>query len=116
MRLAGVANEDLRIVVVRDVRAGEEHAVAAARLDGHWLMLDNRRMAMVEDDAAQTYQPLFVLYQSAVMQSVDEPVRLSMARAQGADEEDVHRVHRRQPLGVSPVSFLNAAAKAVCEE
>jgi hypothetical protein len=65
--------------VVRDVRAGEEHAVAAARLDGHWLMLDNRRMAMVEDDAAQTYQPLFVLYQSAVMKYVDEPVRLSMA-------------------------------------
>lgn len=31
LRLAGVANEDLRIVVVRDVRAGEEHAVAAAK-------------------------------------------------------------------------------------
>ncbi|PSO32859.1 hypothetical protein C7G41_06080 [Bradyrhizobium sp. MOS002] len=29
-------------------------------------MLDNRRMAMVEDDAARSYQPLFVLYQSAV--------------------------------------------------
>jgi len=79
LRLAGIAAEDLRIVVVRDVRAGEAHAVAAARLDGHWLMLDNRRMAMVEDDAARIYQPLFVLYQSAVMKYVDEPVRLSMA-------------------------------------
>ncbi|MBR0902180.1 transglutaminase-like cysteine peptidase [Bradyrhizobium liaoningense] len=79
LRLAGVAAEDLRIVVVRDVRAGEAHAVAAARLDGHWLMLDNRRMAMVEDDAARIYQPLFVLYQSAVMKYVDEPVRVSMA-------------------------------------
>lgn len=45
-------------------------------------MLDNRRMAMVEDDAARTYQPLFVLYQSAVMKYVDEPVRLSMAAAE----------------------------------
>jgi predicted transglutaminase-like cysteine proteinase len=82
LRLAGVPAEDLRIVVVRDVRAGEEHAVAAARLDGHWLMLDNRRMAMVEDDAARSYQPLFVLHQAAVMKYVDEPVRFSMATSE----------------------------------
>jgi predicted transglutaminase-like cysteine proteinase len=73
LRLAGVAAEDLRIVVVRDTRIGQAHAVAAVRLDGHWLMLDNRRMAMVEDDAARAYQPLFVLYQSAVLKYVDEP-------------------------------------------
>jgi predicted transglutaminase-like cysteine proteinase len=78
LRLAGVADEDLRIVVVRDVRAGEEHAVVAARLDGHWLMLDNRRMAMVEDDNARSYQPLFVLYQSAVLKYVGEPMQFSM--------------------------------------
>lgn len=82
LKLAGIAAEDLRIVVVRDLRAGEEHAIAAARLDGHWLMLDNRRMAMVEDDAARTYQPLFVLYQSAVLKYVDEPVRFSMIAAE----------------------------------
>ena len=79
LRLAGVAAEDLRIVVVRDIRAGEAHAVAAARLDGRWLMLDNRRMAMVEDDNARTYQPLFVLHEAAVMKYVDEPVRFSVA-------------------------------------
>jgi len=78
LRLAGVPQSDLRIVVVRDTRAGEEHAVAAARLDGHWLMLDNRRMAMVEDDNARTYQPLFVLYQAAVLKYVDEPVLASV--------------------------------------
>ncbi|SFK05948.1 transglutaminase-like cysteine peptidase [Bradyrhizobium sp. Gha] len=78
LRLAGVADEDLRIVVVRDARAGEEHAVIAARLDGHWLMLDNRRMAMVADDEARSYQPLFVLYQSAVLRYVGEPVQFSM--------------------------------------
>jgi hypothetical protein len=44
-------------------------------------MLDNRRMAMVEDDDARSYQPLFVLYQSAVMKYVDEPVRFSMVAA-----------------------------------
>ena len=78
LRLAGVAAEDLRIAVVRDTRAGQAHAVAAARLDGHWLMLDNRRMAMVEDEAARTYQPLFVLYRSAVLKYVDEPAFASL--------------------------------------
>lgn len=75
LRLAGVAAEDLRLVVVRDTRNGEGHAVASAKLDGHWLMLDNRRMAMVEDDDARNYQPLYVLYQSAVLKYVGEPVR-----------------------------------------
>lgn len=75
LRLAGVAAEDLRLVVVRDTRNGEGHAVASAKLDGHWLMLDNRRMAMVEDDDARNYQPLYVLYQSAVLKYVGEPLR-----------------------------------------
>ncbi|MET4259485.1 putative transglutaminase-like cysteine proteinase [Bradyrhizobium sp. S3.12.5] len=75
LRLAGVAAEDLRLVVVRDTRNGEGHAVASAKLDGHWLMLDNRRMAMVEDDDARNYQPLYVLYQSAVLKYAGEPVR-----------------------------------------
>ncbi|MVT50754.1 hypothetical protein GPL17_09655 [Bradyrhizobium yuanmingense] len=79
LRLAGIASEDLRIVVVRDIRAGEAHAIAAAKLDGQWLMLDNRRMAMVRDDATRSYQPLFVLHQSAVLKYVDEPVQVSMA-------------------------------------
>ncbi|MBH5400589.1 transglutaminase-like cysteine peptidase [Bradyrhizobium sp. CNPSo 4010] len=82
LRLAGIASEDLRIVVVRDVRAGEAHAIAAAKLDGQWLMLDNRRMAMVGDDATRSYQPLFVLNQSAVLKYVDEPVQVSMAAAE----------------------------------
>jgi predicted transglutaminase-like cysteine proteinase len=77
LRLAGVADEDLRIVVVRDTPSGEEHAVAAARLDGHWLMLDNRRMAMVEDEDARGYRPLYVLYRSAVLKYVDEPVAVA---------------------------------------
>ena len=82
LQLAGVVAADLRIVVVRDVRAGEEHAVVAAKLEGRWLMLDNRRMAMVEDDAARNYQPLFTLYQSAVLKYVDEPARFSMVAAE----------------------------------
>jgi predicted transglutaminase-like cysteine proteinase len=67
LRFAGIAEDDLRIVVVHDRIHGEDHAVAAARLDGHWLMLDNRRMAMIEDSNVRNYSPTFVIDQHGVM-------------------------------------------------
>jgi predicted transglutaminase-like cysteine proteinase len=60
LRLAGIASDDLRILIMRDTR-GDDHAVAAARLDGRWLTLDNRRMAMVEDADIRNYRPTFVM-------------------------------------------------------
>ena len=74
LRLAGVSPDDIRIVVMRDTIRGEDHAVAAARLDGHWLTLDNRRMAMVEDADVRNYRPLFVIDQNGVMQYADAPL------------------------------------------
>jgi predicted transglutaminase-like cysteine proteinase len=71
LRLAGVAAEDLRIVVLHDVLQNEDHAVAAARLDGHWLMLDNRRMAMIDDAHVRNYRPLFVIDETTVMKYLD---------------------------------------------
>ena len=73
LRLAGIAAEDLRIVVLHDVLQNEDHAVAAARLDGHWLMLDNRRMAMIDDAHVRNYRPLFVIDETAVMKYLDAP-------------------------------------------
>jgi predicted transglutaminase-like cysteine proteinase len=77
LQQAGVPSDDLRIVVMRDTVRGEDHAVAAARLDGHWLMLDNRRMAMVEDAYVRNYRPLFVIDQSGVMRYIDTPLLAS---------------------------------------
>src|SRR5467141_1625401 len=74
LRHAGVAADDLRIIVMRDTIRGEDHAVAAAKLDGHWLMLDNRRMAMVEDANVRNYRPTFVIDQTGVMQYADTPL------------------------------------------
>ena len=68
LRQAGIAPDDLRIVVMRHTLSGEGHAVAAVRLDGRWLMLDNQRMAMVEDSHVRNYRPLFVIGQSGLMQ------------------------------------------------
>ena len=74
LRQAGISPEDLRIVIMRDTIRGEDHAVAAARLDGHWLTLDNRHMAMVEDTYVRNYRPLFVIDQYGVMQYVEAPL------------------------------------------
>ena len=87
MRRAGIAPEDLRIVVLHDTIHGENHAVAAARLDGHWLMLDNRRMAMVEDFDVRNYQPTFVIDQHGVMRYGDAPL---LADASGRIAAPVH--------------------------
>jgi predicted transglutaminase-like cysteine proteinase len=73
LRKAGVAPEDLRIVVMHDLLGGEDHAVVAARLDGHWLTLDNRRMAMIEDSDIRSFRPTFVIDQHGVSRYVDAP-------------------------------------------
>ena len=74
LRQAGVSPDDLRIVIMRDTIHGEDHAVAAARLDGHWLPLDNRRMAMVEDAYVRNYRPLYVIDRYGVMQYAEPPL------------------------------------------
>jgi predicted transglutaminase-like cysteine proteinase len=74
LRQAGISPDDLRIVVMRDTIYGEDHAIAAARLDGHWLTLDNRRMAMVEDADVRNYRPTFVVDQYGVMQYAGTPL------------------------------------------
>jgi predicted transglutaminase-like cysteine proteinase len=77
LQMAGIPSEDLRIVVLADTLRGEGHAAAAVRLDGRWLILDNRRMAMVEDMAFRNYRPLFVIDQTGVMKYSDAPLLAS---------------------------------------
>ncbi|WNV07126.1 transglutaminase-like cysteine peptidase [Tardiphaga sp. 709] len=85
LRAAGVAAEDLRVVILRDTLRQEDHAVAAARLDGRWFMLDNRRMAMVEDVNMKNTRPLFVMDQNGIRQYVDAPL-LAATQRSVADE------------------------------
>ena len=59
---------------MHDTIHGEDHAVAAARLDGHWLTLDNNRMMMVEDSNVRNYRPTFVIDQQEVMRYADAPL------------------------------------------
>jgi predicted transglutaminase-like cysteine proteinase len=100
LRLAGIPADDLRIIVMRDTIRGEGHAVAAARLDGHWLMLDNRRMMMVEDADVRNYRPLFVIDQHGVMQYVSSPL---LAGASGRDPAPAVALNlTAEPGAISP--------------
>lgn len=70
LRQVGVSADDLRVLILHDTLHDEDHAVAAARLDGRWLMLDNRRMAMIEDADVRNYRPTFVISQHGIMKYI----------------------------------------------
>lgn len=58
---AGVANDDLKLVIVHDLLRDEDHAIVAARVDGNWFTLDNRWLALVSDIQFPHVNPRFVL-------------------------------------------------------
>jgi predicted transglutaminase-like cysteine proteinase len=58
---AGVPMTDLRLVVVHDRVVNEGHMVATARVDGHWLILDNRTMRLANDNDVPNLTPLAAL-------------------------------------------------------
>jgi predicted transglutaminase-like cysteine proteinase len=59
LREAGMEDSALRLVIVRDLKNGTDHAVVAARVDDTWVVLDNRRMVLTEDRAMASVTPLF---------------------------------------------------------
>jgi predicted transglutaminase-like cysteine proteinase len=61
LRQAGVADEDLRLVIVHDRLVGQDHAVVAARVEGDWLILDNRTMLLPNDAHVRNVKPLLAL-------------------------------------------------------
>jgi len=62
---AGVRQEDVKLVIVRNRFPDEEHAVVAARADGRWFILDNKSLALVRDDDLRGVTPLFLLDQAS---------------------------------------------------
>jgi predicted transglutaminase-like cysteine proteinase len=87
LREAGIADEDLRLVIVRDVKLQEFHAALAAQVDGRWIVLDNRQLAMAEDGELRHFVPLFAIRQGVgVMQfaQAGSPRRIGAASTPGA--------------------------------
>ena len=77
---AGVPADDVKLVIVRNTAADEDHAVVAVRNDGDWIILDNRWLTMVRDVEMAKAIPLFVLDDAGV-RAFAEPVRMVARRA-----------------------------------
>jgi predicted transglutaminase-like cysteine proteinase len=71
---AGVAEEDVKLVIERDLTTNQNHAVVATRLDGDWIVLDNRWFALAQDVELhrivpqRRIVPLFVMDHESVKQ------------------------------------------------
>jgi predicted transglutaminase-like cysteine proteinase len=61
LRAAGIPTADLRLLIAYDSRAREQHALVAVKLDGHWRLLDNRHLALMEDTSANWYRPMYAI-------------------------------------------------------
>ena len=58
---AGIPNDDVKIVILKNFFPNESHAVVATRVDGQWLILDNRTLTLVRDTDVTRAIPEFVL-------------------------------------------------------
>jgi predicted transglutaminase-like cysteine proteinase len=67
---AGVAKDDVKIVILKNVFPNEDHAVMAVRVDDQWLILDNRTLTLVRDIDLTRAIPEFMLDQGGVKRFV----------------------------------------------
>ena len=58
---AGISEDAVKIVIVKNVFPNEDHAMVATRVDGEWLILDNRTLTLVRDTDLTRAIPEFVL-------------------------------------------------------
>ena len=58
---AGIDAADVKLIIVHNTEADEDHAVTAVRIDGDWIVLDNRWLTLVVDVDMPKVVPLFVL-------------------------------------------------------
>jgi len=66
LRESGIADQDLRLLLVHDRSIGQDHAVLAVREAGRWLILDNRWAALADSSEARNLTPLFAIDHKSV--------------------------------------------------
>jgi predicted transglutaminase-like cysteine proteinase len=107
LRAAGVPAEDLRLVIIREMATGEDHAVVTARVDGRWRVLDNRTFVMIDDGGLSKYRPLFAI-DAAGAKRFDPPV-LAQARSMQVHPAEIET---RTPTTDANISATGAQAAA----
>lgn len=63
LRELGIADDDLRLVIVQDDQRQTGHAIVAVRYEQQWLVLDNRTMAILNAEDVRHYRPVIALDQ-----------------------------------------------------
>jgi predicted transglutaminase-like cysteine proteinase len=66
----GVAKEDARLLIVRNIHAHTDHALLAVRHEERWLVLDNRHFALVDAVEAKDFVAFIAL-------DVERPARMA---------------------------------------
>ena len=85
LREAGFPQGELRLLLGRDRTVRQDHAVLAARLDGRWLILDNRWSELREDSADLNFTPLFAIDHGGVFLLAKPYARLEHSPDSGVE-------------------------------
>ncbi len=62
----GFPERDVKLVIVREIAAHQDHAIVAVRVNGDWFLLDNRWLALIRDIELSRAEPLFILDERGV--------------------------------------------------
>ncbi len=81
---AGVPAQDVKLIIVRNTAADEDHAVVAVRDGGQWTILDNRWLTLVKDVEMPRVIPLFVLDEGGVHEFAPPTIAVAQRTARPA--------------------------------
>ncbi|MBK5940067.1 transglutaminase-like cysteine peptidase [Halochromatium roseum] len=65
LRALGFSNDDLRLVVIKDLNLGVAHSVTLVRLNDRIMMLDNQIDRVIPANAVKHYKPIFAANEEA---------------------------------------------------
>ena len=81
---AGVSAQDVKLIIVRNLAANEDHAVVAVRDGDAWTILDNRWLTLVKDVEMPKVIPEFVLDEGGVHEFAPPTITVAQRTASPA--------------------------------
>jgi predicted transglutaminase-like cysteine proteinase len=106
---AGIARENLRLIIMRENATGEDHAVVAARVDGRWHILDNRFFVMVEDTEINKYKPVFAIDADGIKRVQQPEIAVAMLGATSSETKPVSPEADVTTSTIAPASGVSEA-------